>query len=73
LLGAISVALAGMALLEAIWIKRSAVFSLRHQDFDYFSAGPRILVAGFLMLCGGIGACFEFDSDPPPKKDPWDQ
>jgi hypothetical protein len=32
----------------------------------------RIVTFGVLMLCGGIGVLFEFDSDTE-RKDPWEK
>jgi len=63
--------LAGAALLMAVG---QDFFSLTRRPGG---VGPimsgKALGAGLLLLYGGIGVCFEFKSDPPPRKDPWEE
>jgi hypothetical protein len=74
LLGGVAVALAGVAMLVGIWPHMGAMLPFRQRIYIEPSGTTvvRIVTFGVLMLCGGIGVLFEFDSDTE-RKDPWEK
>jgi hypothetical protein len=70
-----AVAIAGITLLIAIWDSVWAVitFSARPSGYVGGRTGGRILGIGVAIVWAGIGVCFEFKSDAPPRKDPWER
>jgi hypothetical protein len=71
ILGGIATSLAGTALLVGSSAALKEAFASRSHSVLYNPLGGAF-VTGLLLLCGGVGVCFEFDSDPPPRKDPWE-
>lgn len=72
LLGGIATALAGLALLLAIWedLRASVTFQPKARYVSVVEIG--LVAAAGLMICAGCGLCFRIESDVL-RKDPWEE
>ena len=50
-----------------------AILSHPHQTALGLAGTGRALGAGLVMVIGGLGLFIDLKSDPPPRKDPWDE
>ena len=71
----IATALLGLLLLVLTYKDMNKYFWARPFQFSYTERKSTIMVfaGGILMIITGTQLCFQFESDPPERKDPWEE